>query len=364
MLGRRKEWRSSMKALGLKSLARSSPNHCARGPRRLLHHAPREVDGASSRRRVGHEKHFERPTSKASGPQQLRSERFGGGRLDGRQAHGPNVRHCGKRHHAGHEARVTVDGTPLCAADGGEVQQLQRGEGDVQSREGRLGDAHGPSGSAQRSKEGTWRLEDRVPRGHRRGFSACGRMRGSTVVAHVLWLACRAPGQRSGSLEQGYTTGHYTAFLDTLLGQVFLSNSCKPVRVPIGVTFFARSYQLVRPALVLGTSRRSHHHGCTRGLGQSFQKRSCKLRVPHRSRHQNSQRCASRVPDLQDGDLQRSEMLSCSSWNVSQKVFSSRPAGAGRTLSAPCSAEIWHCSGSTETGHSKTVSIMFTEICP
>ena len=32
---------------------------------------------------------------------------------------------------------------PLCVADGGGVPQLWRGEGDVQSREGRLGDAHG-----------------------------------------------------------------------------------------------------------------------------------------------------------------------------------------------------------------------------
>ena len=43
--------------------------------------------------------------------------------------------------------------------------------------------------------------------------------------------------------------------------QVFLSNSCKPVRVPVGVTLFAPSRQLVRPTLVLGTSRRSHDHG-------------------------------------------------------------------------------------------------------
>ena len=67
-----------------------------------------------------------------------------------------------------------------------------RGEGDVQSREGRLGDAHGPSSSAQRSKESTWRLEAQGPWKHRRGCSGCGRMRGGTLVVHVLWLACRA----------------------------------------------------------------------------------------------------------------------------------------------------------------------------
>ena len=87
------------------------------------------------------------------------------------------------------------------------------------------------------------------------------------------------------------------------------------------------------------TSRRSHHHGCTRGLGQSFQKRSCKLWAPHRSVNQNSQRHASRVPERQDGDLQRRETLSCSSWkayslNVAQKVLSSRLAGAGSKLTA------------------------------
>ena len=62
-------------------------------------------------------------------------------------------------------------------------------------------------------------------------------------------------------------------------------------------------------------------------------------------------------------------MLSCSSWkrnplNVAQMVFSSRLEGAGSKLTAapraPCSR---HCSGSFETGHSKTASSISTEIC-
>ena len=40
----------------------------------------------------------------------------------------------------------TLDGKPLCVADDGGIPQLQRGEGDVHNREGRLCDAQAPQG--------------------------------------------------------------------------------------------------------------------------------------------------------------------------------------------------------------------------
>ena len=86
------------------------------------------------------------------------------------------------------------------------------------------------------------------------------------------------------------------------------------------------------------------------------------MRAPHRLGNQNSQRNASRVPELQDGDLQRRDAL----MQLMEEVLPERGAesivrstcGCGkqvdrRALSAPCSAEIWHC-----------VSSISTEICP
>ena len=50
-----------------------------------------------------------------------------------------------------------------------------------------------------------------------------------------------------GFIDQGFTIGDYTSFLDTPLEQVFLPRRCKLVWLPVGATLFVPTGWLVQP---------------------------------------------------------------------------------------------------------------------
>ena len=146
-------------------------------------------------------------------------------------------------------------------------------------------------------------------------------------------LFLRIPMQ--GFIDQRFASGDDTTFGDTLVEQVFLQNSCK------------------------STSRRSHHHGCAKNNRASGGHRHLsRISCPKAPRWRPS-----------SSDV----VLTCSSWkryslnalNAALKVFSFRAAGAGSKLRAGhavlrCGRR---CSGSFETGHSKTEDSISTEVC-
>ena len=303
-------------------------------PCALHHHAPREEDGASARRRAGQQRQPGRATSKASGPKRF----WSGGRLDARGVHGPNVRHCGKRCHAGLQDRDTVDGTPLCVAEGGVIPQLLRGDGDVHSGGDGLGDVPAPQeeglgGSHQvrrrSARDGTCRPEGRGPRRHPKiGVDV---LRSEESVAALLW---HIP---LGGMPCFVTVGQHVLFSCVPMQRFHRSRlrHGRPHHLPghaVGASVLAEKLQAgegpsrsdaCRPAFVLGP----RGEVTTPQAADTKILPSRELNEPHLVTQRSMRPSATDV------------MLSCSSWkryslNVTLKVFSSRRAGAGSKAAA------------------------------